>query len=86
MRMLAVSSVPATRCELTQTRTSTPAPSLPTRNSGARYARGRQGDAAAALSHELNEERMMARMGDTMVPIDKARHQKPRFLGDALYQ
>eukprot|EP00802_Teleaulax_amphioxeia_P013705 Tamp_13759.p1 GENE.Tamp_13759~~Tamp_13759.p1 ORF type:complete len:489 (+),score=165.18 Tamp_13759:80-1468(+) len=54
--------------------------------SGARYARGRQGDAAAALSHELNEERMMARMGDTMVPIDKARHQKPRFLGDALYQ
>lgn len=50
----------------------------------ARYARGRR--EMAPLRHEVREERLMARLGDNMVPVDEARNQAPKFLGDALYQ
>ena len=49
-----------------------------------RYARGRREE--APLRHEVREERMMARLGDNMVPVDEARNQAPKFLGNALYQ
>lgn len=46
----------------------------------------RAGSRGRGLSREMKEERMMARMGDNMVPAEEARVQQPRFIGDALYQ
>jgi len=51
---------------------------------GMRFARA--GSRGRVLSREIKQERMMARMGDNMVPADEARSQKPSFIGDALYQ
>ncbi len=44
----------------------------------AHFARGRQEEGGGmALTHELDEERVMSRLGDNMVPVDEARQQRP---------
>jgi len=50
----------------------------------AHYARGGRGRVLSR--NEAREERLMARLGDNMVPVDQARDQKPQFIGDDLYQ
>jgi hypothetical protein len=42
----------------------------------AHFARGRQVE-GGALTHELDEERMMSHLGDNIVPVDEARQQRP---------